>query len=132
LAHLKAVAVGAGYFSQYHYEAWARMPDVELSAICDLDARRAEQAAARFGVARHFTDYRRMLDAEQPDFVDIITRPDSHVALAAEAAARGVHLLCQKPLAPTFALARQLVENADRAGVRLMVHDNFRFQPWYR
>ena len=48
------------------------------------------------------------------------------------AAARGVHIICQKPLAPTLAESRRIVENAESAGVRFMVHENFRWQPWYR
>jgi predicted dehydrogenase len=48
------------------------------------------------------------------------------------AADRGVDILCQKALAPTIGEAREIVAIAQRAGVRLMVHDNFRFQPWHR
>jgi predicted dehydrogenase len=73
-----------------------------------------------------------MLEREQPDFVDIITPPQTHLALAELAAKRGVHILCQKPLAPTMEEARAIVDITGKAGVRLMVHDNFRFQPWHR
>jgi predicted dehydrogenase len=44
----------------------------------------------------------------------------------------GINVICQKPLAPTFEQARQIVECADKAGIRFMVHENWRFQPWYR
>ena len=48
------------------------------------------------------------------------------------AAARGLAVLCQKPLAPTLDEARDIVALAESAGIRLIVHENFRFQPWYR
>src|SRR5262249_17577353 len=48
------------------------------------------------------------------------------------AAARGVHIVCQKPLAPTLEAAIRIVDAAEAAGVRFMVHENFRWQPWYR
>ena len=129
---LKGVAVGAGYFSQFHFDAWSRIEGVQLTAVCDVNAEVAAKAAAEYGIAQTYVDYATMLDAEQPDFVDIITRPDSHLSLVTEAASRGIPIICQKALAPTFAEAQQIVQVADLAGVPLMVHENFRFQPWYR
>src|SRR5262245_33469128 len=101
MAKLRGVAVGAGYFSQFHYEAWSRIPEVELTAICDLDADRAARAAAPFG-AKSYVDFRALLDAEKPHFVDVITPPAAHQEICQAAAERGVHVICQKPLAPTF------------------------------
>ncbi len=132
MTKLKGVAVGAGYFSQFHFEAWSRLNDVELVAICDLDGQKAEAAARQHGVGKCYTDFAAMLDAERPDFVDIITRPASHLALTRAAVARRVAVICQKPLAPTVEEAGELVAAAASAQVPLMVHENFRFQPWYR
>ena len=132
MSRLKGVAVGAGYFSQFHFDAWSRIADVELTAVCDLDLKTAEDAANRCNIARHYVDFARMLDTEQPDFVDIITRPDSHLLLVKEAASRGIPIICQKALAPTFDEAQDIVRISEAADVPLMVHENFRFQPWYR
>jgi predicted dehydrogenase len=129
---LKGVAAGAGYFSQYHFDAWRRIAGVEIGAVCALDRAQAEAMAAAHGIARAYDDVEAMLDAEQPDFIDIITPPASHAAIVAAAARRGIHILCQKALAPSFAEAAAIVAAAEAAGVRLMVHDNFRFQPWHR
>ena len=129
---LRGVAVGAGYFSQYHFDAWQRIEQAEIVALCGLDAAQASEAAGKFGIPRIYSDVAVMLNREQPDFVDIITPPQTHLALVEMAAKRGVHILCQKPLAPTMEEARAIVDIAARAGVRLMVHDNFRFQPWHR
>jgi len=129
---LKGVAIGAGYFSQFHFDAWSRMERVALCAICDADEEQAKEAAATYGVSNCYTDLDKMLANEKPDFVDIITRPDSHLHLTKQAVEAGVAVICQKPLAPTFEEAKQLVDLATKAGVPLMVHENFRFQPWYR
>ena len=65
--------------------------------------------------------------------MDIITPPAACPSGAGRLAAKhGVHILCQKALAPTMEEARAIVDIAASAGVRLMVHDNFRFQPWHR
>jgi len=132
MSKLKGVAIGAGYFSQFHFEAWSRIENAELTAICDLDLARAQDAANQYGVANAYDDFDKMLSVEKPDFVDIITRPDSHLAHVQQAVDSGVPIICQKPLAPTFEEAKQIVDIARNANVPLMVHENFRFQPWYR
>lgn len=129
---LKGVAVGAGYFSQFHYEAWTRLPTATLTALCDIDPIKAEQTAKYYGIPRFYTKVEAMLDAEQPDFIDIITPPSNHLALCQLALDRGIPIICQKPLAPTLAEAEQLLSAVNEAGVPFMVHENFRFQPWFR
>jgi predicted dehydrogenase len=130
-AALTGVVAGAGYFSQFHFEAWARIPQVRIAAVCDPDPERAAAMATRFGVATVYTEVDAMLAAERPDFLDIVTPPSTHLELVKAAGRHGAHVLCQKPLAPSFAEAVALVEAAEAAGVRLMVHENFRFQPWH-
>ena len=112
-AAFRGVSVGAGYFSQFHYDAWARISDADLVALCDRDQSRAEAVAREFGVPKTYADVASMLDAEQPDFIDIITPPETHQSIVGLAAERGVHVLCQKALAPTFADAAAIVENAE-------------------
>jgi len=132
MSMFKAVAVGAGYFSHFQYEAWQRIPEVTVTAFCNRNAKRAKHIIANYGIPRHYTDYREMLEKEKPDFVDIITPPSTHLEMCKTAADLGIHVICQKPLAPTFDEAQQLVEYTDKAGIRFMVHENWRFQPWYR
>ena len=129
---LQGVAIGAGYFSQFHFDAWSRIEGVELAAVCDLDAAVSEAAASKYDIPASYTNVSEMLDKVKPDFVDIITRPDSHLELVRAAATRGIPIICQKALAPSFEEAQEIVGVAAAAGVPLMVHENFRFQPWYR
>jgi len=129
---LRGLCIGAGYFSQFHLDAWRRIPEVEIVAVCDADADRAEGRAREFGIARTFTDVQQALDTPDLDFVDIITRPDSHLELVERAARRGLAIICQKPLGPDEASARAIAAVARNAAVPLMIHDNFRFQPWHR
>lgn len=128
----KGVAIGAGYFSPFQYEAWNRIPEVEITAICNRDAEKAKPILEKYGIARHYKDYREMIDKEQPDFIDIITPPETHFDMTQYAADRGIDVICQKPLAPTLEEARKIVDYAGKAGIRFMVHENWRFQPWHR
>lgn len=129
---LKGVVIGAGHFSRLHCEAWTRIPEVEITALCNRNEERAQPLMEEYAVARHYTDYREMVEKEKPDFVDIITPPETHREMCAFAGERGVHVICQKPLAPSFQEATAIVEAARAAGIRFMVHENWRFQPWYR
>ncbi|MDH3701231.1 MAG: Gfo/Idh/MocA family oxidoreductase [Alphaproteobacteria bacterium] len=129
--HLRVAVAGAGYFARFHHEAWSRLPGVDLTGICDHDAAKAAAAAAAVG-SQSYSDLTAMLDDGQIDLLDIATPPDTHLALVSEAVRRGLPVICQKPLAPTTVEAREIVAITESAGVLLTVHENFRFQPWYR
>jgi predicted dehydrogenase len=129
---LRGVGIGAGYFAQFQYEAWSRIPEVEIVAVCDQVEEKARAVQSRFGITNCFTSWTEMLDRERPDFVDIITPPATHEAMCEAASRRGIHMICQKPLAPTMVEAERIVETAHTGGVRFMVHENWRWQPWYR
>lgn len=131
----KVAVVGAGYFSQFHYDAWTRLPDAAVTAVIDLDKARAAETAARYGIPRHGDDLESILsDTTEgpPDILDIVTAPDTHRAIITAAAGRVPTLICQKPLAPDLAEAAEIVALTEAAGSKLAVHENFRFQPWYR
>lgn len=133
----RAALVGAGHISAQHAPAWVASPDADLVAICDLDRARAEarreQIRALGGPdVEIYTDYAAMLAAVRPDCVDLATRPETHHALILGAAKAGVHILCQKPLAPTLAEAQGMADIAHDVGVRFMVTEMWRFLPWFR
>jgi len=132
MSKLKGVCVGVGYFSHFQYDAWNRIPEVEITALCNFNIEKAKPVMEKFKIRHHYQDYREMLEKEKPDFVDIITPPPTHLKMCKTAADLGIHVICQKPLAPTFSEACQIVEYTNAAGIRFMVHENFRFQPWHR
>lgn len=130
-AGLRVATVGAGYFSQFHHDAWARMTDVELVAVCDLDPLRASSFADRWSIPHSYSDAAAMLDAERPDLLDIAAPPAAHLPLIRLAAQRGVATICQKPFCRSLGEAEEAARLAEQAGILLVVHENFRFQPWY-
>lgn len=125
---VRCAVIGCGYFSQFHMHAWRQTEGVELAAVCDRDAARAEAAARAFAVPAWYTDCEAMLEAERLDFVDVATTPPSHRAVVESVARRGLPVICQKPLAFDLADARAIVAACHDAGVPLMVHENFRWQ----
>ncbi len=129
---LKVAVAGTGYFSRFHFDAWSRLPEVKLVAVCSLDPAGLVDAAARHLIPRQFADVGAMLDATTPDLLDIVTPPAAHLGILQEAARRGVDVICQKPLGGDLETARAMVRIAEDAGITFVAHENFRFQPWYR
>ncbi len=132
---LSVVTIGAGYFSRFHVEAWQRNPETLLVGLADLDETKAAALLAEFGAtkAKAGSDAAQLLAETQPDIVDIAAPPDSHLPLIKLATAvRPKVVICQKPFCGTLSVAKQAVDQARVAGQRLVVHENFRFQPWYR
>lgn len=125
---LRGALIGCGFFALNQLHAWHDLPGVEIVALCDRDPERLAAAGERFGIGARYTDAARMLAEERLDFVDIATTAPSHRVLVEQAAAHGVAVICQKPIAPTLDDATAMVEAAERAGVPLMVHENFRWQ----
>lgn len=129
---IKIACIGAGYFARFHIEAWTRIEEVELVAICDRDLAKATSMAETYRVPKVYTDINDLFAQEDLDVLDIITPPETHHTLVQQTANQGIHIICQKPLAPTLEIAQEMVDIAKRKGVRLMVHENWRFKPWYR
>ena len=132
MARLRIAGIGAGYFSRFHLEGWRGADDAEVVGWCDAIEDKARAMAAEFGIARTFSDPAALLDECRPDLVDIVTPPPSHAALVALAHARGIPVICQKPMTPSWPESVAMAAAAANSGTLCVIHENFRFQPWYR
>jgi predicted dehydrogenase len=126
----RVAIIGAGYFGAFHVDAWAAMEDVEIVALLEADAARGAEIAARHAIPL-VTDIDALLSAK-PDLFDITTPPPTHLDLIEALAPKIPWLICQKPFCGALGPARRAAASAEMAGARLAVHENFRFQPWYR
>jgi predicted dehydrogenase len=128
---LNGALIGCGFFAMNQLNAWRDIQvqgGARIVALCDRDPARLKAASEKFGIECTYSDAAEMLDTENLDFVDIATTAPSHRLLVELAAARKLPVICQKPVAPTFADARAMVEACEAANVPFMVHENFRFQ----
>lgn len=123
--------VGCGYFSRFHHEAWHRL-DVDHVAVCDRDVVKAEEFSRRYGVAKVYDSFEDMIEHTRPDLVDLILPPAEHYRHVQQALEHGAHVICQKPFTTGIEEAAEVVDAAAARGCMVVVHENFRFQPWYR
>ena len=125
---VRVACLGAGYFSQYHLRSWQRMENARCIAIADRDIARARSTGLPA-----YDNLSDMLAAHGPELLDIIVPPSGHAQAIRTALDHGVRwIVCQKPFCMTPKEARAVTDEAEAVGTTLVVHENFRFQPWYR
>lgn len=127
---LKAAVIGLG-IGKVHADRLAAMENIDLVALADTNEALARQVAAKYSAAPYASGPD-MLAAERPDFVSICTTPATHLGLTREAARQGIHVLCEKPMAPTLKDCDGMIRACRKAGVKLMIAQKKRFEPAYR
>ncbi len=118
---LRGVVVGLGVMGTHHLRVLRSMDGVELAAVVDPDAARRDLAEATHRGLRGYPSLELCLEAEQLDFACLAAPVGALPALAAEALAGGLHILVEKPTAPTEADARAMIADADARGLVLGV-----------
>jgi predicted dehydrogenase len=130
---LRGALIGCGFVSKFHLAGWSRVPDARLVALCDMNRERLENAARQVAGVKTYTSAAELLANEADlDFVEICTHAESHRELVSLAVSRGLDILCQKPAALERADLCAMIDACSAAGVRLMIHENWRYRPWYR
>lgn len=131
---LRGVCVGAGYFAQFQYQAWNRIPEVKIVANVNRSIEKARQVAEKYDIPNSYPlhEIENLILTEKPDFIDIITPPETHKEICEIALRNNVSVICQKPVAPTLSECTEIAEMIKGSSARFMVHENWRWQPWYR
>lgn len=112
----RGAIIGFGFIAEKgHLPAYQSRSDFSVVAVADVCAARRELARSRLPGARIYEDAQSLLAAERDlDFVDIATPPRDHAPIACAAMARGLHVLCEKPLATSERDAAAVLEQATR------------------
>ncbi|MBI4342752.1 MAG: Gfo/Idh/MocA family oxidoreductase [Candidatus Omnitrophica bacterium] len=121
---LRVAVVGVGHLGARHAEIYASLPGVRLTAVCDVDAKRAAALAKSLG-CRAVTDYRDLVGSVEA--VSLATPTSLHGEIGLALLRRGIHLLVEKPIATTLAQADALIRTASRMGGVLQVGHVERF-----
>jgi predicted dehydrogenase len=123
------VVVGYGYWGPNIVRNVMERPELELIALCERDASRAERFAQRFPGIPTVADFDEVLRDPRVQAVSIATPPRTHYPLARQALEAGRHVLVEKPLATTVADAEELIELAEARGLVLMPGHTFLYSP---
>jgi predicted dehydrogenase len=124
---LTSVLIGCGKIASAHLDALGDLNNVDVAAVCDLSAVRAEATAERFGVKRWYSNYSQMLADIKPDLVHITTPPSSHFPLAKDCLDAGLNVLCEKPIVTDYQDFVALKQLAAKNRCVLMENQNLRF-----
>ncbi|MBR9998142.1 MAG: Gfo/Idh/MocA family oxidoreductase [Cyclobacteriaceae bacterium] len=125
---LRYAVFGCGFWSNYQIAGWNELEGLELVALYNRTLSKAEKLAEKFNVPAIYDDPKKLLRKEKLDFVDIITDVDTHLRFTEMAARKGLDVVCQKPMAPSWKDAKSLVEVCNKNKVKLFINENFRWQ----
>jgi myo-inositol 2-dehydrogenase / D-chiro-inositol 1-dehydrogenase len=130
---LKIGLIGAGRIGRLHAEhLTSRIRSAELVIVADAVEDAARQCAERYGIPAFTQDHRAVLEHPDIQAVVICSSTDTHARIIEEAAQAGKHIFCEKPIALDLLSIDRALEAVERAGVKLQIGFNRRFDANYR
>lgn len=126
---MKVGLIGCGMVASLHMKAYKAMESVQVSALSDMNVKRAEAFAKSYGIDKTFSSYFDLLALKDLDFVDICTPTSTHETIVRDAAESGVNVLMEKPMARTSVECNRMIEEARKHSIQLCVCHNQLFYP---
>ncbi|MBE6800577.1 MAG: Gfo/Idh/MocA family oxidoreductase [Ruminococcaceae bacterium] len=124
---LKIGLVGVGGISHSHIDAWEKMEDAQLIAMCDIRPERME----KFPDKHRYTDFDEMLNNEEFDIIDICLPTYLHADFAVKAMEKGINVITEKPISLKEEDIDRVYKTAEKNNVKFMVAQVLRFWPEY-
>lgn len=131
MKRLKVAVVGLGSMGANHARVYANRDDVDLVGVCDADPKVAAHIGHRHRT-ESYSDVGALLSTARPDAVTIAVPTSQHLPVASRIIDAGVHVLLEKPIAPTVPEGREIQDLAKRKGVQLLVGHIERYNPAVR
>ncbi|MCL2056941.1 MAG: Gfo/Idh/MocA family oxidoreductase [Oscillospiraceae bacterium] len=128
---LRTGIIGCGGIANgKHMPSLAQFKDVEMAAFCDIIEERAEKAAKEFGCkdAKTYVDYKELLEDKTIDIVYVLTPNVAHCPITVDALESGKHVMCEKPMAATYADAKKMLDAANKTGKKLTIGYQSRYR----
>lgn len=129
MSKLKVAVIGCGSIARHrHLIEYAAHPEVEITAVCDIVAKRASEVAEQYN-AKAYTSYEELFATEEINAVSVCTPNYLHAPISIAALNAGCHVLCEKPMATSREEAEQMIVAAEKNNKKLMIAHNQRFVP---
>lgn len=125
---LKFAIFAMGFWARFQLADWCEVGGTECVAVYNRTVAKAEAFAREFGIPAVYRDPEVLLANEHLDFIDIITDVGTYSRFVHLAAAHGLPVVCQKPMAPDLETARTMVHACADAGIPLLINENWRWQ----
>jgi predicted dehydrogenase len=119
---LRIAIVGTGGMAASHALGFQAIEGLEIAACCDIDGKRAKDFAARYAIPNAYTDYETLFKAEKLDGVSVVSVDSTHARISIAALKRGLHVLCEKPMATSVNEAEEMLAVAKESGLVNMIH----------
>ncbi|MGE4272432.1 MAG: Gfo/Idh/MocA family protein [Desulfitobacterium sp.] len=121
---MRFAIIGCGRIAPKHAESILALEEAELVAVCDVVPEKAQAFADKYG-AKPYLSYEEMIEKEEIDVVTIATESDLHAPIGITCAKAGKHVMVEKPMAMTLESADELIRTCHKAGVKLsVIHQN--------
>ena len=124
--------VGTGFFSQFHLRGWEHVVGANVTVVCDRNSARANDAAAKHRINTVIADVTELIARDDIDLFDVIVPPAAQSEILHHLLPLGKPVICQKPFGRDYAEALAFTKAAQTHNTPLIVHENFRFMPWFR
>jgi myo-inositol 2-dehydrogenase/D-chiro-inositol 1-dehydrogenase len=125
--------IGTGRIGRFHAEnLMYRVPEANVVAVSDIFVDSARQVAATLGIKAAYQDHRPILDDKNVDAVLICSSTDTHAQIIEDSALAGKQIFCEKPIALDLAKIDHALAVVQRAGVKLQIGFNRRFDPNFK
>ncbi|MEE9307319.1 MAG: Gfo/Idh/MocA family oxidoreductase [Spirochaetia bacterium] len=128
---VRVAIVGCGRISDLHELGYRNRDDARITAVYDIDKKRALSQAKAWAVDKVYSSYEEVLSDREIDLIELLVPHHVHADMTVKACRAGKHVSVQKPIALNVAETDSMIEAAYRAGVVLRIYENFVFYPPY-
>lgn len=121
MSEVRIGVIGVGIIGKNHIDEYAQIPGAKVVAVADIDEAEARRVAEKYGIPHVYNDFRRLLERDDIEAVDVCLHNNLHAPVTIEALKAGKHVYCEKPIAGSYADGRAMVETAKNVGRKLHI-----------
>lgn len=129
MQRIRVGVIGTGFGARVHAPWLSAHPGYDMQCIASVHRSDPDRIRSDSGVDRVYQDWHEMLDKEQLDLLVVASAPALHLEMTLEGLSRGLHVLCEKPMAKSVAEAQQMCDARESAGREGFINFEFRFRP---
>jgi predicted dehydrogenase len=120
--------IGVGQIGKHHLDNYAKIDNVELAAIADIDEGELNRVGDYFSIPHRYTDFRELLARDDIHAVDVCLHNNLHMPVTVAALEAGKHVYCEKPMAGSYIDAEVMFKKAEECGLNLSIQSRLLFE----